>query len=223
MTMTYRRMLFVVLIVGPILALADQTMAAEAAADMAAKFRLWENRDQDANAQADSGFCFPETHPYLALTPQDVERAKDRAAHWDWAKRAIEKCRSEADGHVDKPWEGLPEKGDTEHWNVARRLFSVGLAYAFCGEPRYARWTRDGLLAYAELYPRLPLTNTRCKVFTQSSPYEAMWLVDIARAYDLVADSGVFSDEPTPSHSASRPGNSSSAFGSCRLMEAPPR
>ena len=113
--MTYRRMLFVVLIVGPILGLADRTTAADAAADVAATFRFWENPDQHANAQTSYGLCFPRTHPYLALTPQDVKRAKDRAARWDWAKRAIEKCRSEADGYVNKPWDELPEKGDTEH------------------------------------------------------------------------------------------------------------
>ena len=96
---------------------------------------------------------------------------------------------------MGKPWGQLPDKGDTEHWSVASQLFSAGLAFAFSGEKGYAEWTRDGLLAYADLYPRLPLTNGRCKVFKQSSLYEARWLVDIVRAYDLVADSGVFTEE----------------------------
>lgn len=193
--MNYRRTLLVVLITGLTLVLLDRAKAAEAAWDTTAGFRLWENREQDPSTQPNSGLRIPKMHPYLALTPDDVERAKDRAARWDWAKQAIAKCRSEADGYVEKPRDKLPEKGDTEHRNLARRLFSVGLAYAFSGEPRYAEWTRDGLLAYAAVYPQLPLTNNRCKMFTQSSLYEAIWLADIVRAYDLVADSGAFSDE----------------------------
>ncbi|HUT90850.1 MAG TPA: heparinase II/III family protein [Thermoguttaceae bacterium] len=193
--MFHRRILLGVLIAVVMPALPDRAKTAEPAVDKGAGFRLWEVRGRDANEPPNSELCIPKTHPYLALTPQDVERAKDRAARWDWAKQAVEKCRSEADGYIGRPWGKLPDKGDTEHWNVARRLFSVGLAYALSGEPRYAEWTRDGLLAYADLYPRLPLTNARCKVFTQSSLYEAIWLVDIVRAYDLVADGGLFGDE----------------------------
>jgi hypothetical protein len=69
------------------------------------------------------------------------------------------------------------------------------MAYALSGDKQYAQWSRDGLLAYADLYPRLPLTNGRCKVFQGESLYEAMWVVEIAQAYDLVADSGVFTEE----------------------------
>lgn len=149
--------------------------------------------EKEVGSPPDFELRIPATHPYLTLTCQDIERAKDRASRWDWAKQAIERCRSEADGYVRRPWDKLPDKGDTEHRSIARRLFSAGLAYALSGEDRYAEWARDGLVAYAGLYPRLPLTNGRCKMFTQSSLYEATWLVDIVRAYDLVAGSRVFS------------------------------
>jgi len=137
----------------------------------------------------------PAKHPYLTLTPHDVARARERAAKWEWAKKSLENCCAEANRHLSQGWDKLPEKGDTEHWGRARRLQAVGVAYALSGEPRYAEWTRDGLLAYAELYPSLPSTNGRCKVFKQSSLYEAMWLVDIVQAYDLVADSGTLTEE----------------------------
>ena len=75
----------------------------------------------------------------------------------------------------------------------------VGLGYAFTSDPQLARWVRDGLLAYADVYPTLEMTNRRCRVFTQSSLYEAMWVVSIVQAYDFVADSGVFS-EPQRKH-----------------------
>lgn len=177
------------------LALPDQARPAEPAVEKESDIRPRQSLGFDEVAHPDSALRIPEVHPYLALTPEDIERAKDRAAQWDWAKQAIERSRSEADRYISEPWGKLPGKGDTEHWNVARRLFSAGLAYALSGEKRYAEWTRDGLVAYAILYPGLPLTNARCKVFTQSPLYEAIWVVDVVRAYDLVADSGVFSGE----------------------------
>lgn len=164
--------------------------AADAAPRPADVLRFWNETPEPGG-----GMQIPQAHPYLTLTSDDIKLANDRASQWDWARNALARCRQEADRYVDKPWDKLPEKGDTEHWSVASRLFSVGLAYALSGQPRYAEWTRDGLLAYARLYPGLPPTNGRCRVFTQSSLYEAMWLCNIVRAYDLVADSGAFTDD----------------------------
>jgi hypothetical protein len=137
----------------------------------------------------------PQEHPYLALTAADIERAKERMRQLVWAKGIYDRCLSEADADIGRPWDKLPKKDDKEHWKVASRLFSTGLAYVLSGDKQYAQWSRDGLLAYAGLYPRLPLTNGRCKVFQDESLYEAMWVVEIAQAYDLVADSGVFTEE----------------------------
>jgi hypothetical protein len=137
----------------------------------------------------------PQQHPYLALTTAEIERAKDRMSRLAWAKQVYDKCLREADADLGRPWDKLPPKNDPGHWRVASRLFSTGLAYALSGDKRYALWSRDGLLAYADLYPRLPLTNGRCKVYQDESLYEAMWVVQIAQAYDLVADSGVFTEE----------------------------
>lgn len=137
----------------------------------------------------------PARHPYLALTPADIERAKERVSRLAWAKLVYTKLLTDAGHYVAEPLGKLPDKDDTKHWNVAGRLFSVGVAYTLSGEKRFAEWTRDGLLAYADLYPKLPLTNGRCKVFRDESLYEAMWVVQIAQAYDLVADSGVFTPE----------------------------
>ncbi len=137
---------------------------------------------------------FPSQRPYLTLTPQDIAKAKERVAQFAWAKQALQNLVNEANNIVAKPFGKLPEKGDTEHRSIAGRLFTVALAHAFTGERRYAEWALDGLLAYADIYPSLPLTRGRCKVFTQSSLYEATWLVPIVQAYDLVADSGAFTD-----------------------------
>ena len=111
----------------------------------------------------------PAQHPYLALTRADVEKAKSRAAESAWAKASLARCLSQADRAVAQPWDKLPDRGDEAHRGRSRRLFEAALGYAFSGQPRYAAWVRQGLLAYADLYPRLPLTRQRCRLFTQSS------------------------------------------------------
>ncbi|MBI2300245.1 MAG: alginate lyase family protein [Armatimonadetes bacterium] len=138
---------------------------------------------------------FPPQHPYLALTAAEVARARDKADRLPWARRALDAVLDEAKGLAARPLGPVPAKGDTKHWGVAGDLFKVALGQAFSGDRAQAEWVRDGLLAYADAYPGWPLTNLRCKAFTQSSLYEAMWVVNLAQAYDLVADSGVLTAE----------------------------
>jgi hypothetical protein len=137
---------------------------------------------------------FPAKHPYLALTPEMIEHAKRRAANSPWASQQLDRIRAEADTAIARTWGQLPPRADVQHRGIGSRLFSVGLAHAFWGDQRYAEWTRDGLLAYAALYPGLPFTRNRHKLFTHSL-YEATWVASVAQAYDLVADSGVFTAE----------------------------
>ena len=135
----------------------------------------------------------PARHPYLSLTPELMERARQRAAASPDARRQVDRILADAGALIAKPLTPLPPRADTEHRSIGTHLFRAGLAYAFSGERRYAEWVRDGLLAYADLYPTLPLTRARNRLFTQSSLYESTWLVDIVQAYDLAAGAGVFS------------------------------
>lgn len=70
-------------------------------------------------------------------------------------------------------------RASTQHRGLGSRLFSVGLASSFSGDKRYAEWVRDGLLAYADLYPKLTFTRGRHKLF-EHSLYEATWIVAAA-------------------------------------------
>ncbi len=137
----------------------------------------------------------PAQHPYLLVTRAEVEEASRRAERSPAAQATIETLVKQAREWAAKPLGKLPEKGDTAHWGIAERLVQVGLGHAFSGDPQLAQWVRDGLIAYADVYPSLPLTRMRCKVFSQSSLYEAMWAENIALAYDLVADSGTLTAE----------------------------
>lgn len=70
-----RRLLFV-LIVCSTLAWVDGMKAAETAANVAASFRFWDNLGPDVASQGNRSLRIPKTHPYLALTPTDIERAR---------------------------------------------------------------------------------------------------------------------------------------------------
>ena len=137
----------------------------------------------------------PAQHPYLSLTAEGIAQAKQRIAQYAWAKAAMKNLRAEADDILSRPVSDLPPKGDDRHYRLADNIRTAGLVFAFTGERRYAEWARDRLLDYADIYPGLPLTRGRCKVYSASSLQEAMWVVIIAEAYDLVADSGVFTPE----------------------------
>ncbi|HET7099999.1 MAG TPA: heparinase II/III family protein [Terriglobia bacterium] len=138
---------------------------------------------------------FPARHPYLALTPQEIARARKRAATLPWARKQMDALLAHADRIIKnaKPWNQLPPIGSGEHRVISRNLFAVAMAYSFSGDIRYAGWVRDGLLAYAAIYPGLPM-HYGYKL-TYDSLRESTWAVDMARAYDLVASSNAFTAE----------------------------
>src|SRR5205807_2111315 len=100
----------------------------------------------------------PARRPYLALTPTEIARAKDRANRFGWAKIVIDRTIAEANTSVAAEWRELPPKGTYPgHTRIGSRLFGAALAFSLTGNRKYAEWTRDGLLAYAAIYPGLPL------------------------------------------------------------------
>ncbi len=141
-----------------------------------------------------SSIRIPDRHPYLAITRQDVARAKRLTAKFPWAKRAMESLIDAANDEVARPFGKLPKQGDWGHRGVSGRLFEVGVAHAMTGDRRYAEWVRDVLLRYADIYPGLPLWRKRCKMLSASPLMEATWFVPLVQAYDLVADSEAFTD-----------------------------
>ena len=119
----------------------------------------------------------PEQHPYIAATPDQIARARRRAVDSPPAKQILDHILADVDSFIATPLGELPAKGNPEHTAIGSRLFTAAQAYAFSGDRRYAEWTRDGLLAYAAIYPGLPFTNGSMKMFTFQSLDEAMWVV----------------------------------------------
>ncbi|WP_244307319.1 heparinase II/III domain-containing protein [Flavobacterium fluviatile] len=68
----------------------------------------------------------------------------------------------------------------------------AGVLYQILGEEKYAVYVRDMLMAYAKLYPTLPLhpqtrSYARGKLFWQALN-DSNWLVYVSQAYDCVYD-----------------------------------
>jgi len=141
----------------------------------------------------------PAQRPYLALSPAEIARAKERVAQFGWAKQSLKHLLDAANSAIAQPLGNLPgpesayRQDASSHLGISSRLFDAALAAALTGERRYADWVRDGLLAYADVYPKVPLRGG-CKRLLASSLFEAEWLVRVTLAYDLVADSGAFSE-----------------------------
>ncbi|MCD6361608.1 MAG: heparinase II/III family protein [Armatimonadetes bacterium] len=88
-----------------------------------------------------------------------------------------------------------------QHHRLTRAVFELGLGYAFTGNADYARKAREILLAYGERYVDFPIHNTRGRVSRSGGRLyaqtldESVDIIKVAWGYDLIYDSGVFSDE----------------------------
>ena len=73
----------------------------------------------------------------------------------------------------------------------------AGLIYIITGETKYAEWARTVLIHYAENYSKYPPHGGPAGLgrITSQSLDEAVWLVNAAAAYDLIADAQCMSDE----------------------------
>ena len=96
---------------------------------------------------------------------------------------------------VPMPKDGGGGYSHEQHKKNYKLMYDAGIVYQLTQDgryARYARYVRDMLLTYAELYPTLPLHPARKmakqnpgKLFWQSLN-EAVWLVYTSQAYDLI-------------------------------------
>lgn len=99
------------------------------------------------------------------------------------------KCRKQLWG---EPYDSVALKG--VHYRLGRAVRALGLAHYLTGERAFAERARGVLLGYAEKYETYPLIQVRdrvdapsaARVFDQTLD-EAVWLVDVAWGYDLIA------------------------------------
>ena len=104
------------------------------------------------------------------------------------------------DGKVYSGWPYDQVMYSWMHGHLARSALDLGLAYRLTGEGKYAESAVDILRAYGDKYLEYPIHNVQgdpggsgAHVLSQTLD-EAIWLISMAWAYDLVADSPALGD-----------------------------
>lgn len=124
-------------------------------------------------------------HDYCYVCPAcsvSLERLGDR-------EHRCPKCGKRLSG---EPYDSVTLKG--VHYRLGRAARTLGLAHYLTGERAFAQKAKEVLLDYAGRYEAYPLIQVHdrveapnaARVFDQTLD-EAVWLVDVAWGYDLIA------------------------------------
>lgn len=138
-------------------------------------------------------------HPNLTVTRADIATIVEHIADVPRAKLALDELALRVEQAIAAPIE-VPMPKDAgggytheRHKQNYRLLYDAGLLFQITKDDKYLDYSRNVLLAYAELYPTLgihpkPKEQAPGKLFWQSLN-EAMWLVHVIQAYDMLAGS----------------------------------
>ncbi|MCX2833009.1 heparinase II/III domain-containing protein [Microbulbifer thermotolerans] len=141
------------------------------------------------------------TSPNLVINAADVDAMQGAVSQPGRFRTAFLAVKADVDAFLTEPF-SVPLPTDAgggysheQHKKNYRLMYDAGVLYQITGERRYADRVRDMLLAYAKMYPDLPLHPKRRpgaknpgKLFWQSLN-EAVWLVYTIQAYDLIRPS----------------------------------
>lgn len=137
-------------------------------------------------------------HPNLSLTIEGVESIRGNLEEAPLFEQAVDKARAEVDAEIDAGiFVPVPKDmaGGYTHERHKRNFFilqKAGNLFQITRDEKYAKYTRDVFLAYAELFPSLGLHPTNRsyatgKIFWQCLN-DANWLVYCSQAYDCIHD-----------------------------------
>ena len=85
------------------------------------------------------------------------------------------------------------------HLEAGHQAWIQALAFTLSGDPKYAGRVRDILLGYSQKYPGYPLHDESGQYYARGGKAfgqtldEAIWLINLVRAYDLLRGSGMLS------------------------------
>lgn len=137
-------------------------------------------------------------HPSLVLTKKGVEDIKSQLGTVPLFDQTLANTKAEVDAEIElgilvpvpKDFSG----GYTHERHKTNFLIleKAGVLFQILDDEKYAIYVRDMLLAYAKLYPTLPLhpqtrSYARGKLFWQCLN-DANWLVYTSQAYDCIYD-----------------------------------
>lgn len=141
------------------------------------------------------------TSPKLVITQSDLPAMRAAINEQGSFAKAFAKTKASVDVqisheiHIPIPKDGGGGFTHERHKKNYKLMYEAGIVYQLTQDSRYAEYVRDMLVAYAKLYPTLPLHPKRKmgkqnpgKLFWQSLN-EAVWLVYTSQAYDLILSS----------------------------------
>lgn len=138
-----------------------------------------------------------QNHPNLILTKQGIEniqRSKNSGLFTNTVKQAIIDVDQLMEDGINVPVPKDLAGGYTHevHKRNFLELYKAGALYQILGDVKYAEFTKNVLLAYADLYPTLerhPSDKSYApgKLFWQCLN-DANWLVYMSQAYDNIYD-----------------------------------
>ncbi|WP_299597251.1 alginate lyase family protein [uncultured Microbulbifer sp.] len=145
--------------------------------------------------------AFAADHPNLVISAADIDAMQGAVEKPGRFRSAFEASKSAVDRTLQTPI-AVPVPADAgggytheQHKKNYQLMYNAGVLYQITEDPKYAERVRDMLLAYADMYPELPLHPKRRpgaenpgKLFWQSLN-EAVWLVYTIQAYDLIRPS----------------------------------
>ncbi|WP_405207412.1 heparinase II/III family protein [Aquimarina sp. LLG6339-5] len=142
--------------------------------------------------------------PTLSLSTSEANEINELLNTNDVLKVSFEQHKEKADkaikNGIEVPIPKDPGGGYTheKHKRNYGEMYSAGISYIITGDTQYSNFVTDMLLAYAKMYPNLPLhpkskkNHPAGKLFWQGLN-ESVWLVNSIQAYNLVSD--VISEE----------------------------
>jgi len=137
-------------------------------------------------------------HPSLVLTKQGVREIQSKLGKVPLFDASLADAKAEVDAEMALGILIPIPKGFSGGYSHERHkknyiiLEKAGILYQLSGDEKYGIYVRDMLLAYAKMYPTLPLhpeqiSYARGKLFWQALN-DANWLVYVSQAYDCVYD-----------------------------------
>ena len=143
-----------------------------------------------------STFVYAQNHPNLILTQKGVEEIRPKLGSVPLFDQVLADTRVEVDAEIEIGVKvPIPKDmaGGYTHERHKRNFFilqKAGNLYQLTQEEKYAKYIKEVLMAYAKMYPTLPVHPTQRsystgKIFWQCLN-DANWLVYVSQAYDCI-------------------------------------
>ncbi|HCE56176.1 MAG TPA: heparinase [Lutibacter sp.] len=141
---------------------------------------------------------YSQDHPSLILTKEGVQKIRAQLGTIPIFDQTLAKVKAEVDAEILVGIEvPIPKdfSGGYTHERHKRNFLIIqkaGVLYQILDDEKYAIYVKDMLMAYAKMYPTLPIhpqerSYARGKLFWQCLN-DSNWLVYVSQAYDCIYD-----------------------------------